>query len=89
MYKDLLGVPLDAPLLHFAKIRINLTHTQLVGGYEGLFRIIANENLELLELRLTESDASFRELIFLLDRLLTESPFLQTLLICWEKRIFT
>lgn len=55
MNKEYLGVPLDAPILRFAKIRINLTGNQMVGGYEGLFRIVANDSLELLEIRLTES----------------------------------
>ena len=48
MDKEVLGVALDATPLKFAKIRINLTRCDMIGGYEGFFRIIANENLELL-----------------------------------------
>ena len=48
MDKETLGVPLDAPTLKFSKIRINLSRCDMIGGFEGLFRIVANENLELL-----------------------------------------
>jgi hypothetical protein len=36
----MLGVALDAPILKFSKIRINLNHSELIGGFDGLFRII-------------------------------------------------
>lgn len=45
MDRETVGVPLDAPLLHFSKVRINLTRCDMAGGFEGLFRIIANESL--------------------------------------------
>jgi hypothetical protein len=48
MDKETLGVPIDAPVLKFSKIRINLTRCDMIGGFEGLFKIVANENLELL-----------------------------------------
>jgi hypothetical protein len=48
MNKECMGVPYDAPVMRFPKIRINLTANQMVGGYEGLFRIVANDSLELL-----------------------------------------
>ena len=50
--KEVLGVPPDAPILKFSKIRINLTKCDMIGGFDGLFRIITNENLELLEIKL-------------------------------------
>jgi hypothetical protein len=39
--------------LNFSKIRLNLSRCDMIGGFEGLFRIIANSSLELLELRMT------------------------------------
>jgi len=45
MEKDIIGVPLDAPMLNFSKIRMNLSKCDMVGGFEGLFRIITSENL--------------------------------------------
>lgn len=45
MDRETVGVPPDAPLLHFSKVRINLTRCDMAGGFEGLFRIIANESL--------------------------------------------
>lgn len=89
MEKETLGVALDAPMLKFSKIRINLTKCDMIGGFEGLFRIIANENLELLELRMAETEVQIKELLFLLDRLLTESPNLHTLLLGLERKIVT
>ena len=54
MDKEMVGVSPDAPILKFSKIRMNLTRCEMIGGFEGMFRIITNENLELLELRLSE-----------------------------------
>jgi len=42
MEKECLGLSLDVPMLKFTKIRINLTKCQMIGGFEGLFRIVAN-----------------------------------------------
>lgn len=53
MDKEILGVQMDAPILNFSKIRLNLSRCDMIGGFEGLFRIIANSSLELLELRMT------------------------------------
>ncbi len=39
------GLPMDAPILQFSKIRINLTQSSLVGGYAGLFRCLCNSEL--------------------------------------------
>jgi hypothetical protein len=55
MDKEVLGVAPEALILKFSKIRINLTRCDMIGGFEGLFRIITNENLELLELKLNET----------------------------------
>lgn len=55
MDKEVLGVDPEALILKFSKIRINLTRCDMIGGFEGLFRIITNENLELLELKLNET----------------------------------
>ena len=55
MDKETLGVSLDAPMLRFSKIRINLTRCDMIGGFEGLFRIVANKNLEVLEMRMAET----------------------------------
>ena len=43
--KEMLGVAPDASILKFSKIRINLTRCDMIGGFDGLFRIITNENL--------------------------------------------
>ena len=52
MDKEIMGVSPEASVLKFSKLRINLTRCEIIGGFEGLFRIITNDNLELLELRL-------------------------------------
>ncbi len=36
------GLSMDAPILQFSKIRINLTQSSLAGGYAGLFRCLCN-----------------------------------------------
>jgi hypothetical protein len=89
MDKETLGVPLDAPILRFSKVRANLSRCDMIGGFEGFFRIIANENLELLELRLTETEINMKEVLYLMDKLATEAPFLQTLLLSLERRLVT
>lgn len=45
MDKEVLGVSPDAALLKFSKIRVNLTKCEMIGGFEGFFRIITNDNL--------------------------------------------
>jgi len=42
---DGIGLSDDAPMLTFPKIRVNLMYSSLVGGYEGLFAVMANPNL--------------------------------------------
>ena len=69
--KEILGVSPDASILKFSKIRINLTRCDMIGGFDGLFRIITNENLELLELNLSATEVSTKEILYLLDRLIT------------------
>ena len=71
MDKEVLGVPLDTPVLRFSKVRMNLTHCDMIGGFEGLFRIIASEQLELLELRLGDTEVSSKEIGYLLDLLIS------------------
>ena len=60
MDKEILGVSLDAPVMRFSKIRMNLTRCDMIGGYEGLFRIVANENLEVLEMRMAETEVPIK-----------------------------
>jgi hypothetical protein len=61
----------------------------MIGGFEGLFRIITNENLELLEIRLGETEVSTKEIVFVLDRLISDCPFLHTLIISFERKIIS
>jgi hypothetical protein len=89
MNKEIVGVPLDAPMLNFSKIRMNLSKCDMIGGFEGLFRIITSENLELLELWLTETEIKIEEIYFLLDRLLSECPNLQVLLLNLDRRLLS
>lgn len=39
------GIKADAPRLKFSKIRANFNKCRMMGGFEGIFRIIANSNL--------------------------------------------
>lgn len=33
MDKEILGVPIDAPILNFSKIRLNLSRCDMIGGF--------------------------------------------------------
>lgn len=42
-------------MFNFVRIKANLTKCRLEGGFDKLFRCFAGDNLETLEVRLTES----------------------------------
>ena len=63
------------------KIYANLSESQFVGGYKYLFRSFCSEWLESLEINLNNSDASFEEVLDLVDRL--SETNLKSLTLIW------